>query len=218
MKKVFFFASFFTVLFLTAQVENENFKIEKGSKYLGGSISFNFSNSENNSSNGSVESNNTYLGFAPKLGYAVKDNFIVGLGITSIYSKNNLDYPALNSSESENTSTSIGVLPFIRGYKSLGSRLAIYLQAEINYSKNWRNNKTSNSPEYKSDGRSVFIGFRPGISFLISNKLALEAGIGSLGYSSSKTEEENQFNENKNDSFNFSLSSSDLLFGLAYYF
>ncbi|WP_366136149.1 outer membrane beta-barrel protein [uncultured Maribacter sp.] len=212
------FYQFFIVLFLTAQVENENFKIEKGSKYLGGSIFFNFSNSENNSSNGSVEFNNTNMGFAPKLGYAIKDNFIVGLGITSSYSKNNIDYPMLNSNESENTSTSIGVLPFIRGYKSLGSRLAIYVQAEVNYSKNWRNITSSNSPESTNDGRSIFLGFRPGISFLISNKLALEAGIGALGYSSFKTEEENQFNENKSDSFNFSLDTSNLLFGMAYYF
>ncbi|CAM1335111.1 hypothetical protein [Tenacibaculum aestuariivivum] len=60
------------------------------------------------------------------------------------------------------------------------------------------------------------IGVHPSLTYFLNKKLALQASLGFLGYT--KTDYDNSDGSKaNNDNFNFSLNSSNLLFGLSYF-
>ncbi|WP_298479921.1 hypothetical protein [uncultured Maribacter sp.] len=152
------------------------------------------------------------------IGYTLSNNVTAGLGLSYSTSNRSSTYKReLNENlTSKFKNESIGVIPFIRAYKAVGSRLGLYLQGEVNYSKYWSENSSSDSLDSTNNGEVLFVGLRPGITFFIARKFALEASLGSLGYSKQKRETEESELYSESDSFIFSLNSSDLLFGLAY--
>lgn len=221
MRKKFFIIAIFLCVSLQAQEQknNERLTIDKGSWYLGGSVSVGYVNSDQTVNALDRNNKSTSFSFIPKAGYAVKKNLIAGLGLGYGYSKNKNMYENPTTNEMDNTdgtSNSFTVSPFIRQYFPVGEKLAFYVQGEANYSKTNYKYIDSNSGKQLSDGQQYFVGVRPGITYFISQKLALETSIGSLGYSKAKSTSDD--NTNKVDSFNFNLSTADLLFGLSYYF
>lgn len=93
----------------------------------------------------------------------------------------------------------------------------LFVQGELGYSRSWSEDFGDNSERQTSNGRQYFVAFRPGLSFFVSRKLALESSIGVLRYSSTKGESSTG-SENTNQGFELSLDSSNLFFGLSYYF
>lgn len=223
MKKVFFLVSIFALTVLNAQGERTKLAIKKGAWYLGGNVSINHRDGDNNYKNYYDETvnrewtNKNYT-LLPMIGYALHKNLIVGLGVSygnssrASTSKTDFNEEEIN----KYTREAIGVIPFVRAYKGLGDRLGLYLQGEVNYSKYWSENEVTNQVDNSNSGNALFVGLRPGIAFFIAKKFALEASLGALGYNKDKSDGDNSNSES--DSFNFSLNSSNLLFGLAYYF
>ncbi len=219
MKKLLFFASVFMVTLVSAQTSKSKFTIEKGTWRLGGDVSFGILDITRNNANNptNIDDKTRRFNFSPMLGYSLKDNLIVGVGLVTNYSISESSSREVGFESIENTSASLGFRPFIRGYRALGNRLAFYWQAEASYSRVWYEYQSENSSKTKNNGKSVFVGARPGVSFFASKKIAFEASFGAIGYSYYEAKGENNW-DIKNNRFEFSLDASELLFGLAYYF
>lgn len=226
MKKILYLGALLNVLLINAQDDTtDRLVIEKGTWNLGGNFSFGFSQNEFNFQNrdesGISENESTRISFFPNIGYALGKNFMVGLGLGYGYFKSeNLSIrdEMVNSFNTSN-STSYSIFPYARGYFPVGRKLAFYAQGEVRFTDiNTRfNDENSNLPANESDRKNYFIGVRPGLTFFVSKNFALETALGSFGYSREELERDDQ-GQGDSDSFNFNLNSSDLFFGLSYYF
>ena len=221
MKTLLPIIAFLVLSFASAQEPLEKLVIEKGTWNIRGSASIRFSNNENGLNLQDIVAENSLNSFsiAPSFGYTLKNNLIVGVGLQYYNQKNEGSTIGLNNNDTfKTTSNSIGLAPYVRGYKGIGKQLALYLQGEVGYNHFWDTNVQDGQNENNdSTGNNLFVGVRPGITYFLGQKLAIEASYGSLGYSYTERKNDNG-TYSKNNSFNLNLNTSDLLFGIAYYF
>lgn len=220
MKAFLFFTSIFVYTLGFAQESEEKQIIEKATWTISGSTSLSFQNNENTSNQLEItsESDSDAFLIAPSFGYALSDNLVVGsrLQYQNVKSDGTSILPSTTSS-SVATNESIGLIPYIRGYKGIGKELSLYLQGEVGYNRFWGMDQQDNQPVRKSDGNTLLIGIRPGITYFLGKKLAFEASYGFLGYSFTERKIDGE-RYSKTNNFSLNLNTSDLLFGLAYYF
>lgn len=227
MKKVLLITALFSVGLISAQEsQKEKLIIEKGIWNVGGNFSFGIAKNDTKDESQSSENENTFISFFPNIGYAVGKNIITGLSFGYGYAKSEALFATDGTTDNFNSNDrrTLTIAPYVRGYLPMGKKLAVYAQGELGFSniKNKNYNQNTNLPINESDSNNYFIGIRPGITYFVSKKLALESGIGFLGYSKTDSEfnsDSGTFNQTaESSSFNFSLNSSDLFFGLSYYF
>lgn len=217
MKKLFFIAAIIVYGVSFGQELNEKLIIEKGTFNIGGKASLNFNNSEN--INVSSKSDHNSFEISPNFGYTIKNNLMIGLGLGYLYSKSK-NYNVDNSIEERSRSIieGVSVFPYVKKYISLGAKLLMHVQGEFKYSEYKAKGGSSNMLNDSNDIRNtIFVGFRPGISYFFSKKLALETNFGAMGYTKFKNNYPNGGGY-KSSSFSFNLDSSDLQFGLSYFF
>ncbi|TLP79259.1 outer membrane beta-barrel protein [Maribacter sp. ACAM166] len=211
-----------TFSFLSAQEPSEILVIEKGTWNLTGnaSLSFEGNKSNYNQLQNVSENSSHYLVLAPSFGYALKNDIVIGVGLEYGNQKGENSNTGFDTDNRyTNKNQSIGLTPYIRGYKGIGKQLSLYLQAEAGYSRFW-NTSNQNGEDSNNDvkGNNVFIGIRPGITYFLNKKLAIESTIGSLSYSfGDRKPEEDRDSYSKSTNFSVALVS-DLFFGIAYYF
>ena len=152
------------------------------------------------------------IGINSSYGYAISDDLFLGLGIG--YSHNTRKVEVTANPTSEFKINRFNIFPYIRYYKGIGKRLAFYVQGEVQYSK--ATTELNGSDFLDTDG--FFVGVRPGLTFMLSKCLGLETSIGALGYTSSNTKNLDNNDDSDTREFNFSLDSTNLIFGLSYYF
>lgn len=184
--------------------------IPKGTWSIGGNLSFVSDKTED-----FIDSqDNIYLkrfefSVLPKAGYTVANDLTVGLGLGINYAE------VENNYSEEKTTKNIGYIinPFIRKNFGVSKNLSLFLQGEGKYSLNKYKDSDSNS--YDNLTNTFFIGLRPGLNYFISNKIALEATVGVLGYTYSSFEREAMDNyERKYNRFDFDLSTSNINLGV----
>ena len=221
MKKLVFFT---IVLALTASFGQQPIKdqltIEKGTWLLNGNLSFSYSNSESeNFESNNNESNAQRLNISPTIGYAFSTDWLAGVGIGFGYGnfKNTSIIEGQSDESLKSKQYAFDLFPYVRKYLSVGKNLSFFLQGEVRYTKLWSDFEQENFQEVSENSNNLFTGLRPGFTFFIVDKFALETTIGSFGYSRTKSERDGQY-RNSSDFFGISLNSSDLLFGLSYYF
>ncbi|KAA2218833.1 outer membrane beta-barrel protein [Maribacter flavus] len=218
MKKISLFTILLVCLTASAQEPEEKLVIEKGQLSLSGAAALNFRSYEIGAMNDQREVNTTGVQIAPHLGYLVKDNLQIGLGLRYAHNKNeNAFLSPTTNNIIYSTSNSIGATPYIRFYKGIGKQLSLYVQGEMGYDRIWTNTDDPIDSGNESKGYNMFLGIRPGITYFIGNKWALESSIGALGYSYYETEYEDG-RSTKLDSFNLNLDASNIFLGLTYYF
>lgn len=219
MKKTIFLAAILYASFINAQTTNdEKLTITKGTWVVGGGFSTNFGKSESDLQNGVRESKSFSVNISPKLGYAINSNLVAGLGVGYSYGKNKNTTTETPNDNSENISNSFSVFPYARAYKSLTRNLALYIQGEFKYT--FTKNEYLQVQVLNGDSKrnDFFIGLRPGITYFLNKKIALEANLGVIGYRFGKTEALNGVEGNYGD-FLFSMNADSFLeFGLSYYF
>ncbi|PKB42935.1 outer membrane protein with beta-barrel domain [Cellulophaga sp. RHA19] len=205
----------FLAIYGTSVAQENEIKrvIPKDTWSIGGGLNIGSSRTENFQVN---QDDNTYskgfsFGFTPKIGYTIANDLTVGLGIGMDYAKSEENY---NDEESTNKSLGYIINPFIRKNFGAGKNLSLFLQAEGRYSLYER--KDSNSDSYEDPQKKIFIGLRPGLNYFLSNKIALEATIGSLGYnySSYKYRIDSFITKRESNTFNFDLSTSNINLGV----
>ncbi|SNR39549.1 outer membrane beta-barrel protein [Lutibacter flavus] len=215
MKKLLIIGLLVTFGISFGQEKEENSNVQKGTWNLGGNFTLNNSSSEINNNSSNTENNQFYVGFYPRVGYAINNNLIIGIGIGYEYHNNKNYYSETESYNSDQNG--IVVFPYIKKYFNVNEKFSFHLQGEFRVSKSWNDNNSSiNFNSYEENNSSLFVGIRPGITFFLTEKIVLETSIGALGYSTGKNESNNR--EGKFNSFNFNFNSNNLLLGLSYFF
>lgn len=181
MKKLFF--TLVTIFGLTSMVNAQ----QSGKMWVGGSIGF-----ESSKTKGSDRTTNYNI--MPELGYNMTDN--VGLGIRLGYTH---DEAALNSTKIK--TDGLVVNPFVRYSFLKGDLGGLFVDGGVGY-------------EYsKVKGSSVKtheieVGFRPGVSLNVSDKVALTGRFGFLGYQYEKE------GDNKTNTFGFDFDLRQVQLGV----
>ncbi|WP_340065677.1 hypothetical protein [Ascidiimonas aurantiaca] len=202
------------VLFTTlsmAQETQENFLIEKGTWSLEGDFSITTEKVEDLIIDDVVNDEFNFI-ILPKIGYAVSDNLLLGLGLGYEYSEGSFKSQE-PSFDNEVESNAFIVFSYIKKFIPVGKKLAFHIQGEINYSQG-NSDFNSNGFESKSKIKTFFIGARPGITYGLSKNLLIHANFGSLGYNNTRRESDGE-NTFENNFFEFNLRSSSLRFGFA---
>ena len=161
-------------------------QLQKGTKYLGGTISFNGTDYRPKS-DAVRQSTSSQFTINPFLhaGKFIKDNRMVGVGLGSsnyiFWVSEDNGQTITKSRQSRNSYT---IAPYIRHYKTLSPKWAVFLNtsAEASFLSiryRYENNKESNN------GYAVGVKVVPGISYWITPRFALESDINllSLGVS-----------------------------------
>lgn len=204
--------------------------------YVGGGVSMENSNSEDEYSSTKSENLNRNFSFNPQVGYFLNDNFVLGLGVNYYNYKYKWSNTASNESISKSTTTNnrFTIEPFIRYHIPLAERVSFFNHFGVygGFLNSERISESSND-DYKDivDGKGSVLGFNyyPGFSFEINSKLKIDVGIGYLSFDSEKVEETPKseylptgdiFEEDKSteNSTSFGVSYNRISLGLSYKF
>lgn len=226
---------YFLILIFIISLVGVNAQITKGTKMLGADIygSMNSNNTPSSTSN-SVENVSRYmtLGITPSVGYFIKDNIALGLGIgyANTHSKNETiltTQQLKNLSISNNNSFNLN--PYYRYYIGLSDKLYYFTNLSLNFSygigkgKSYQLDSAGNENNInKSTSSSLGFGvsINPGCSYFATDKFALELTIGSLYYNFSKEKSTNPsgiVNQSINQWGGINLSMSSINIGFRYF-
>lgn len=180
--------------------EKEKFKIEKGSWNYSGQLSLNFS---------AVNGGFDFVGdIKAQVGYTIKDNLVLGIGLGSF----NSDFPLLDNSNNSFEMSGASVFTYLKKYYPISEKLAFTLQGEIKYSFEENEINYLTAPVIKNDVFSI--GVRPGFTYFLSKNIALETNLGFVGYSFTH---ERTLNNNTHK-FGLDLDATNVTFGVLFNF
>ncbi|CAM1348948.1 outer membrane beta-barrel protein [Tenacibaculum halocynthiae] len=213
MKKIIIAAIFIASGILNAQENKGVTKIEKGTWNFTTDLSvYSFNRSYDQIKN---ENSTFSFNITPKLNYFIGDNLSLGFGIGYNY-RNNDNTDNNQNLTTQNTNT-FSFNSYIKKHYFIVSNLSFFLQGEVNYQTGKTKTIFQNSSNIPtSDINTFFIGIRPGVSYFLTNKIAIQAYFGSLGYTNTTIKNGTSFKENQNR-FDLNLNSSQLIFGMSYY-
>ncbi|PTX64127.1 hypothetical protein C8N46_101738 [Kordia periserrulae] len=215
MKKITFFACVFAMMCLHAQNDDtasSTLNFAKGTQFLNINFSLTTGNTDVEAPTQNQEIKNFGISFNPSYSYAVSDNLFLGLGAGIGFNSRDIELNGMDAGE--NTTNSFSIFPFVRYYKGVGKRFGFFLQGETRY----RHSKAEVDNANPRKTNTFFVGVRPGIVFMLSDNFGLEATFGDLGYTSSNVDDEATGTETDFNNFGLSLNSTNLFFGLSYYF
>jgi hypothetical protein len=207
---------FIAILFAT----QTNAQIKKGKVLLGGQVA-----ATSNESNGVSQSplnpytqNNTQKTslFGLSLGYAVKENKVIGFSFSSLANKETRFFSPNNTSTSKTNQNEIGV--FYRQYKKIAKDFYIFGQGDI--ATVFGNGTGTTSPSSftqtaKLSGSKLYVS--TGVGYAVLKKLHIELSLPNiLGIQSYKskltsTDPNARTDENKQFSFNSSLTNGNVI-------
>ena len=216
-----------------------NAQINKGSFFVGGSLSGYLNTSDNyftlpGSEIKSGSSQN--ISINPTVGYFIKQNFAIGLGLgySYTYIKQSRIQPDGTTIDDYNKVNTLSITPYARYYFNLGGKIALFTQLGVIYSPftaghhheviNYNGNPTPSIIDTKDQNISLNVLLSLGFSYFISDKCAIETTIGSIGYTASKYTNittsaftDGDMNIQHNSSFNLNFSISSITFGVKYF-
>lgn len=194
--------------------EEEKFTITKGTKELG--LTFNYSYQKNSEENTSVNPVAHNFVVAPSLGYALKNNLVLGAQIQFLAIRQTTDGDDFERQFAPDLQTyGFSFFPYLKKYVNINKVLLFNLQGGIGYEsikqEDYNANETININQFS-------VGVTPGLTFSLSNTLALVADFGFIGYSNAKTKDSRDFVDDiKSNNFEISLNASNVLVGLVYF-
>lgn len=205
------------VLLITTLVygqQQERATIIKGTKEI--SLSVNYGTQKNKEEGASATPRLTNFLLAPSIGFAIKNNLVLGAQINYIYNREKSKGDDFIIQFTPDVKTyGIGFFPYIKKYVPLSKTLWFNIQASIGYQ--YLNQEEFND-DYVIDEHQFRIGVSPGVTFNLSDALALKVDVGFLGYSTSRFEDSRVDSDvSKQENFDFSISSSEVLIGLVYF-
>ncbi|MFC5540051.1 hypothetical protein ACFPQ1_37480 [Rhodocytophaga aerolata] len=209
-------------------------QISRGSFMIGGALHFSYEDSYYNDKNPRsnptnqvyLEEDGTIFQVNPTFGYFVLNNVVVGLNPgfskqTTLLTRE--DY------YSRFVNNSFSLSPFIRYYASLNEKLRFFVHGTLfSYQYMASTNKEQTfdvTRETTSKLYSLSPSFRiqPGIVFFATKRVGIEATLGFIGYSFTKSKREgttdgNKFEHKATDkNFQFSLNPASFNLGLQFY-
>jgi hypothetical protein len=179
MKRIFTLA-FFSCLSLVAYTQNF------GNKLISGSLQY--SSIETDFSTNSSQAfypNTTSFAFSPKLGFFVKPQWAIGMGVSYGYKKefsNQLYYYNNSLSATEKITHSFSLTPFTRYYIPLGRQVAFFGQATGSYTMGSSKYRASDASPADAEVTGLNVYIMPGLVFFPSSKVGIECTLGEIGY------------------------------------
>lgn len=177
-----------------------------------GTISFGGTFGYSKTSGGGTSSE---INILPAIEYIVSRNTSGGIriGYTSITNESfNFFYNSL-----ETTKTSLwSVAPYGRQYIQIGEHILVYLEVQFLYSYGEKDTKNGNAGSRTSVFKGYVLGFTPGLSFFLNDRIAIEASIGQFSYQ--KIMNNNLGASIESIYYEFELNTSLLQLGIKYYF
>ena len=210
-----------TIVVAMAQAQDDDrLTIPKGTWVLGGNVGFFSNTSDNNFSDDIVRNmERSSFTFSPRIGYAFADNWTVGL--VSEYFVQNGDNETITAdgavSNGETKSESLSLAPYVRRYFGINKNLGFFAQGEVGISKAWSESINSGLDRSTSEQDVFFMNLRPGRIFFPTKNLAFETSIAVLGYRAFDREDSSGA-VSEDRSFNFNLNTTNLFFGVSYFF
>mgnify|MGYP003575890801 CR=1 FL=1 len=174
-----------------------NAQIKQGEKMLGGNISFSNYNDE------TKDADNKYtdsrFNITPQLGFGLANNWVLGIQAgynTRKETEEETDW------EGKTSGFSVGV--FARKFKPFNEYCGIFGQGSFDYG--FGKIEDSDSDLEDDDKfNSISVQVPPGLYFYPTKKLIVEATFGQLGYTATKTTNDDDDYENKNNQFAISF-------------
>ncbi|UOB16939.1 outer membrane beta-barrel protein [Abyssalbus ytuae] len=212
----------------TITEEDEKKYIPPGTWVVGGMFSFNSTKVDRESYDIAykVEGKGYDFSLAPSIGYSFSKNWLAGVSIGYSYYENESKSFSQDTliRRSDNFRKSYSVNPYFKKSFDIKNNFLVFIRGDFNYTKSkYEDKNSSDDSEYMSSDQrnNFFVGIKPGITFFLSNKFALESTVGRFGYN--KTTYKNNLNndndyDDKSDGFIASLDFSSIYFGLSYYF
>ncbi len=202
-------------------------QLAKGNVLITGDLAVNTKTNKETGNFGSNVTKTRSFSIIPNVSYFVTDRLAIGLalgyGRTSIKEENNPSnsVPYLNT-----IVTKITLGPIVRYFIPLGKKFYFYGEGGFNMEFNNRDyyvgglinfeNPTQDGIRFKANTVRYNIGIRPGITYFLNNRFALDASFGLLGIQN-ETEKQPE-NKYKTTEFIFSFIPNSLTFGLSYRF
>jgi hypothetical protein len=188
MKKLFLTV---IVLFSTVVIVNAQ---DVGQVWVGGSVGVSATN---------IEGDDNYLTFRiiPEFGYVINDR--VGIGLKLGYQQTDLDLFAVLANENYTPGKARGILinPFLRYSVYKGTLGGVFVDGGIGYAN-----------DFDTKVHAIEAGFRPGVAHRVSEKIALTAKFGFLGYGYIEG------GDTKIHGYGFNLNLDQALFGINFVF
>lgn len=166
---------------------NISLSAQKRTNYLGGTVMFNRSSDETMRESDEPRKDITKdNSIAPEIqwGYYINNSTVVGIGLkyTFFWTQNTANDLSIKSARNQ----ALEFMPFIRRYKMIGNRWAMFLHAEVGPKYNWDKSYSTGTESYetKYEFWHYNLSVRPGVVYFFPNKKwALEgyANIASLG-------------------------------------
>lgn len=175
------------------------------------------------------EANGFNVNLEPQMGWFVRDNMAVGLGLTTGFSQNRLTSSFGSQSEFTQRNLTLGLRPFVRNYAMLGPKAGVFLETSLNvgYTRQANESLATTGSRLEWSGRSFFLqaGLRPGATYFLGRRFAVEATTGFVGFDLRNARNQtftstNRLVELKNNAFSFSPAwtlGSDVAVGLKYF-
>lgn len=203
----------------------------KGTIAVSGDLSLSFSDNDRKELNHSANrtytnsTKNTAFGYAPGIGYFIKDNLRVGAFVG--YGFNNNEYVSNNQPASDRIMTedkehTYKISASIIKYFMLSDKFAFTTAGGIGFDNQQR--KSNNNPEssFQKDRETTgfYAGLTPGLVFFPSEKVSVGTGFGFLGFRSEKsTYYYNTYSqETSTANLGLDLKSSTWAVNIAYHF
>ncbi len=191
-------------------------QIEKGTFLVSG----NFSISKNNLASASIGNSPadvTQLQFTPYFGFMVSPR--IAVGVLSTYSRYEQKYESGNVFNPQKTVlNTYSAGPFMRYYHPITERFFFFGQADVTFNKS-EATYTLNDPSLdpiKATLSGTSVAIRPGISYFISKRWAIEVLLGSVAYNTRDYKTANQ--KTNMDGFVFSFITRELSSGVVFTF
>lgn len=229
---IFQFSCFIALpLFSQDAIETvEDYSIVKGRKYSNISFSLDQRDAENEDQlfRQVINQNKFNYRITASGGYALKDNFTVGLGVS--YGREFEDVTFLNQDDEEVLTKSLGqditFIPNIRKYIPLGkTKFQIFVQTDLRISFGeylQRDFFIDEIDKIEEDFVQVRLGVQPGVVMFFSRNWTFETSVGIVGLSSkwsTKTINNDEANKTKvqESSIDLKLNLLSLNLGVAFY-
>ena len=152
-------------------------QVVKGTKYWGAGVSLSGSNSHVTQDNTDYEYKGGQISFAPSLqfGNFYKTNRLFGVELSTTYT--GFSYKSQDGDKEKQNSTRVGLSPFLRQYKTLGTKWFLFLQEAVPLGYTFHKNDFNTNDK---NGFDAGITIKPGVSFKVSDRFLIESDINLL--------------------------------------
>lgn len=176
----------------------------KGDIYLGGSLNFGTGSSSSKVGSTKVEGPKTFsFGIQPKVGYFISDKFAVGVDLGFSTSSSKIDNSGTTTTFSN---MAFGGGLFARYYMMPVEKFGFFFEANAGAMAGSSKNKVGSVKTDGPNSLAINAGITPGIAVYVSNRVALEANYGFLGYSSYTETDKSGAQDVKDTQGNFGLN------------